>query len=91
MSNIYLRKEDFMNERQLINMLSFLDPEVLENDYIEDDLSGMSPVVRNIILIVAGVATLAGVIGLIVKKNKKPELTLNKFKLPTKVLKLVTN
>lgn len=86
-----LRKENFMDEMKLINMMSFLDPEVLENDYIEDDLRGINPVAKNIILLVAGIATMAGVISLIVKKNKNPEVTFNKLKLPTMIIKLVTN
>ena len=91
MNNIYFRKEDFMDEIHLINMLSFLAPEVLENDYIEDDLSSLNPTVKNVVLIIAGLATLAGVVGIIIKKNKKPVISLKKLKLPNSVLNLVTN
>ena len=34
-----------MDEIRLINMLSYLDPEILENDYIENDIRDLDKVV----------------------------------------------
>lgn len=80
-----------MSEIKLIDMLSYLDPELLDNDYIESDLEKLSPSIRNIILIFASLIAIAGVIGVIVRKNKGLDSRKSNFTLPNRVLGLVTN
>lgn len=77
-----------MSEVKLIDMLSYLDIDLLNDDYIEGDLSSFAPVLKNAIFILAGLAVAVGVIGLIM--NKKTKFNFKKTKFP-KVLKLATS
>lgn len=95
-----------MDEAQLIDIMSYLDPELLDNEYIENDLSRFSNIVKGIsgdidrpisigfkitIFILAGAAVAAGAVGLIAKKKKKTNFSKKNVNFPGKVLKLVTN
>ena len=85
-----------MNEAKLIEMMSFLDPEILEDDFIEKDMNKIKnffryltdknskrPFILKIItFIVAGILLLLGIVTFIIKK-KKPKLSKKIFKLAT--------
>lgn len=75
---------DIMDEVTLINMLSYLDSEILDNDYIESDSKGLIGSLNNIIFIFAGLALVTGVmgVGLIMKKNTKVNFGKTKSRLP---------
>lgn len=85
-----------MNEARLVEMMSFLDPELLEDDFIEKDMNRFAnlfsrltqinpkrPLILKIItFIIAGILLLVGIITIIIKK-KKPKLSKKIFKLAT--------
>ncbi|NMB44174.1 MAG: hypothetical protein GX995_08605 [Clostridiales bacterium] len=79
-----------MNEINLIDMLSYLDVDLLEDDNIENDLS-ISSVFKVITYAFAGAAIAAGLIGVIIKHKKKINIGKSLPKLPKRVLRLVTN
>ncbi len=80
-----------MNEVNLIDMLSYIDLDLLDTDYIEDDFSQLSSVFKIITFIFAGVAVVAGLVGIIVKHKKKLSFGKSLPKLSKKVIKLVAN
>ncbi len=87
-----------MDEIRLINMLSYLDPEILENDYIENDIRDLDKVVsflgynknklvKIIVAMFAGAAIATGVIGVIFRRKKKNKTGIKKINLPSKLIK----
>ena len=80
-----------MNEMHLIDLLSYLDPELLDNDYIENDIREYNSAFKTITFIFAGAAVVAGVVGIIVKHKKVSSIGKSLPKIPKKVVKLVTN
>lgn len=47
-----------MNEKLLINMMSYLEPDLLENDYIENDMEGYKGFLKSIFPFATGVVTI---------------------------------
>ncbi|NLJ90961.1 MAG: hypothetical protein GX323_08680 [Clostridiales bacterium] len=80
-----------MNEINLIDMLSYLDIDLLENDNIESDLSKAGTVFKIIIYIFASMAIIASLLGILLKKKKKIKPRKLTHKFPKKVLKLVAS
>lgn len=77
-----------MNEVDLINMMSYLDRDLFEDEYIETDMNSLN---NSSSIIIAGVLVLLGIIAIVINKKRRIKFSRKSPKLARKIYNIVIN